>query len=179
VFLNGKKVGGIGPKGRVRLNPEYQVGDGNEYRGNWSRKGIIETTEATTQAIRKGGAAYLVGEDETGIYLRTKRALPDGYRAVDPDDVSPDLEPQAGLEGQTIHLLGLIDPSDPLPVECREDREVIDKLGKSDPRYRHSMSDEFRWPGYRDVKPVHIIQRDPDPDDGQAGLDDYGEDPDR
>jgi hypothetical protein len=156
VYLNGKKIGGIGPKGRVRLNPKYSTKDGKTYGDNWSRFGIIEETAATPQAIRKGGVAYLVGEDEGGIYLRTKRALPDGYRAVDPDEVSPDLEAQAGREGRTIHLLGLIDPDDPLPCECREDREIIDKMGKSDPTYRHAVGDLFRWPGYREIKPGHI-----------------------
>jgi hypothetical protein len=176
VYVNGEKVGGLGPKGRVWINPEYQIGDGLSYRGNYSREGLVQETEATYQALRKGGVVYHVGETEEAVYLRTSRALPEGYRAADPDDVSPSLEVQDGRERRTIHLLGLIDPSDPLPVECWEDREVIDKLGKSDPRYRHSMSDEFRWPGYRDVRPVHIIQRDPDPDDGQAGLDDFGGD---
>jgi hypothetical protein len=173
VYVNGLKIGGLGPKGRVWLNPEYHVGDGLTYQGNHSRHGLIEkSTAATPQALRRGGVLYQTGETEDAIYLLTKRALPDDYQAADPDNVPVDLEVQAGRPGRTLQLLTLDDPTDPLVVECREDRKVVRHLGASDPDYRHSLTDAFRHPGFREVE---IDDVEPTGGGGQQHIDDYGE----
>jgi hypothetical protein len=173
VYVNGLKIGGLGPKGRVWLNPEYHVGDGLEYRGNHSRRGLIEKSDdATPQALRRGGVLYQTGETEDAVYLLTKRALPDDYQAADPDNVPVDLEVQAGRPDRTLQLLTLDDPTDDLLVECREDREVIRHLGASDPDYRHSLTGAFRHPGFREVE---IDDVEPTGGGGQQHNDDYGE----
>jgi hypothetical protein len=173
VYVNGLKIGALGPKARVRINPEYQKGDGLEYRGNHSRQGLIEKSdEATPQALRRGGVLYQTGETEDAVYLRTKRALPDDYQAADPDNVPVDLEVQAGRPDRIRHLLTLDDPSDPLVVECREDREVIRHLGSSRPPYRHSLTGAFRHPGFREIQ---LDDVEPPGGGGQQHIDDYGE----
>jgi hypothetical protein len=173
VYVNGLKIGGLGPKGRVWLNPEYHVGDGLEYQGNHSRQGLIKKSdEATPQALRRGGVLYQTGETEDAVYLRTKRALPDDYQPADPDTVPIDLEVQAGRPDRIRHLLTLDDPTDPLVVECREDREVIRHLGISRPPYRHSLTGAFRHPGFREIQ-----LDDVEPTGGGGGqqhIDDYG-----
>lgn len=179
VYVNGFKIGGLGPKGRVWLKPEYGVGDGLEYRGNHSRAGLLEKSDdATPQAIRKGGVLYMTGETEESVHLRTSRALPDDYRPSDPDDVPPELTVQDGRPSRTEHFLRLDDRGAPLEVECREDREVIKHLGMSDPPYTHQIEDDgFRWPGFRPVEEYGtIVGRDDrdDRDDGQTGLDGFG-----
>jgi hypothetical protein len=173
VYVNGLKVGGLGPKARVRINPEYHYGDGLERQGSHSRQGLIEKSDdATPQALRRGGVLYQTGETEDAVYLRTKRALPDDYQAADPDNVPIDLEVQAGRPDRTLQLLTLDDPTDPLLVECREDREVIRHLGASDPPYRHSLTGAFRHPGFREVE---IDDVEPTGGGGQQHIDDYGE----
>jgi hypothetical protein len=173
VYVNGLKIGGLGPKGRVWLNPEYGRGDGLEYRGSHSRHGLIEkSTDATPQALRRGGVLYQTGETEDAVYLRTKRALPDDYQAADPDTVPVDLEVKAGRPGVTRHFLTLDDPSDALLVDCREDREVIRHLGRSNAPYQHPLSDAFRHPGFREIQ---LDDVEPTGGGGQQHTDDYGD----
>lgn len=174
VYVNGLKIGSLGPKGRVWLRPEYKVGDGREYRGNHSRAGLLaKSDDATPSALRKNGRLYQTGETEDAIYLVTARAKPEGYEAADPDDVPVDVEVQAGRPSRTFWLLSLDDPEDPLEIEAREDRQVVKHLGLSNPRYAHRISEAFRHPGHRPVEPHHI-ETSGGGGSGQAGLDDFG-----
>lgn len=176
VYVNGRPVGQIEPKGRVWLKPEYSRNPNVWRQGDmvrWSREGLVDETAATYQALRRGGVLYQVGEDEDGVYLRSARALPEGYRPSDPDEVAPDLEVQSGRPPREIHLLGLQDVETPMPCEAREDREVIDKMGFSNPVYRHDVPTMFRWPGFRNVEPHQVETPGGDLGEGQSSLDDF------
>lgn len=188
VYINGKYVGQMDDKGRAWLKKEYSTGKGWKYGSDpakWSRKGLVEASQdpdadvegATWQALRKGGSLYLTGETEEGVYLSTVQHAPDGWEAGDPDSVPTDLEVQEGKPGGTRHMIYLDEPGAPLPVECRDDREVIKHLGLSNPPYRHHISEMFRWPEFRPVERYGIVY-DPGEqrDETQTALDDYGED---
>jgi len=140
VYVNGKPIGKLDEEGRTWLMPEYGIGDGLSHRGYWSREGLVQETEgATYAALRKGGTLYLTGEDEEKIDLVTARAKPPGYRAADPDDVSPDVQVRAGSAGGTRRVLGIRDTDTPLPIECRRDDKIINAMGMSNPTYRRTV----------------------------------------
>lgn len=146
VYLNGRKIGNLdGDRGRVWLSKSYQRGKQSR-AGNYSREGVIEETAATPQAIRDGGNAYLVGETEDRISLRTAGALPPGYEPADPDDVPVDLETKAGSPGYTLRSLEFRDPdTDAVRVECRRDDKLIKHLGRSTPTYAHRLAPRQEW----------------------------------
>lgn len=147
VHINGKPIGKLDSEGRTWLTPEYARGDGHTTSGGfgtyYSRKGLIEETEATPQALRKGGTLYLTGETEDAVYLSTSRALPEGYEAVDPDDVAPGATVEPGREGATYLVLNIDTPSDGTPLECLRDERIIRHLGSSEPVWRHIVAE--RW----------------------------------
>lgn len=144
VYINGKAVGKLDEEGRTWLTPEYARGDGHTTSGPfgtyWSREGLVSETEATYQALRKGGTLYVTGETEYAVYLATARAKPDGYEAHDGDGVSPSIEAREGREGFTAYYLALQEPETALRIECRQDQEVIRHLGLSMPTWEHSIS---------------------------------------
>lgn len=172
VYINGLKVGSLGPKARVRINPEYQIGDGLEYRGSWSREGLVQETVATYQAIRRGGRLYQTGETEDEVHLVTARAKPDGWESADPDSVPVDLEARAGEPSRLVRRLRLDQPEDPTRIIGKEDREVISHMGLSTPPWQHDVGEMFRWPGFVQVMPWNV--KDDGRDGDQSGLDDYG-----
>lgn len=149
VYINGKPIGTLDTEGRAWLNPEYAGGDGHTSSGSWgtywSREGLVAETEATYQALRKGGALYQTGETESAIYLSTSRARPDGWTESDPDDVSVDMEATAGSPGVTFVDLELPRLESPLDVECRRDETVNKHMGLSDPTYAHQLGEYQRW----------------------------------
>jgi hypothetical protein len=180
VRINGEKVGSLGPKGRVWINPEYARGDGRTYRGNYSREGLVAETEATYQALRRGGTLYLTGETSDTVFLATARALPEGYTASDPDDVPVDLDPQAGRPPGEVTRLGIVDPAESIPIAGLVDREVITHLGYSTPPWRHRQGEEesYSWPGFLPITPDRLVvtdsRNDPDVDAGpNRTLDDF------
>lgn len=175
VLVNGLKVGSLGPKGRVRINPEYQRGDGFTHGDNHSRAGLIaKSDDATPQALRKGGRLYQTGETENEVHLVTARAKPEGWSSADPDQVPVDLEASSGREAREFAVMSVQEPDEPILIDCRQDREVIKHLGYSDGDWTVSVGGEFRHPSFREVRPHHIDRDEPDRDDGQAGLDSYG-----
>ena len=144
VYVNGKPIGALDQGGRTWLKPEYS-GNPNKTSGGfgtyYSREGLVDETEATYQALRKGGVLYHVGEDESNVYLVTKRAQPDGYEAADSDDVAVDVQARGGTPGGTIHVLGL--RKKPMLVQCRRDERVTNCLGESIPSWEHAVTE--RW----------------------------------
>jgi hypothetical protein len=149
VYINGKFVATTDNKGRGWLKKEYASGDGWNYGGRWSRKGLVESPDvdgATWQAIRKGGTLYMTGETSEGIYLSTKRHVPDEWSAADPDSVPVDLEAKEGRPERTIHLLRVQDPDAGLSCQCRRDDNITGHLGKSNPDYTHNIKDGQSYP---------------------------------
>jgi hypothetical protein len=177
VYINGEKIGELDNAGRVWLNKEYGRGDGKTWGDSYSRYGLVEDTAATYQALRNGGTLYMTGETENAVYLATARAKPDGWTGIDPDEVPTDLTVREGRESREIILLSVDDPDDPIPVECRADKEVIKHLGYSDPTYTHGIAEMWGWPGFRPVEEYGTITTDADRrddrDDGQTGLDSF------
>lgn len=157
VYVNGKPIGQLDKEGRTWLAPEYAGSNPNTASGSWgtyySREGLVDETDATYQSLRKRGRLYQTGETGEAVYLATARAKPEGWTEADPDDVSVDLEAEAGVEPATWTELVLRDPGDQreerdgpaVPVECRRDYERIKHLGLSDPRYSHQLHGGQRW----------------------------------
>lgn len=145
VYINGEYVGETDNKGRVWLKKEYARGDGHSYGEKYSRKGLVEETGATYQAIRDGGTLYATGETEARIDLVTAREKPDDYRAADPDSVPVDQEVQSGEVGSTEANLYVEPPEMPLACECRRDEAVPWALGRSNPEYEHSIDVDQRY----------------------------------
>jgi len=174
VYINGLQVGEIDNAGRMWLRKEYAANDGIKHGDRYSRKGLVEETEATYQALRDGGTLYMTGETESAVYLATARAKPDEWTGIDPDEVPPNLTVREGRERREVVLLSVDDPDDPVPVECRADKEVLKHLGYSDPRYTHGIAEMWEWPGFRPVEEYGTIQTpDDDRTDEQAGLDEF------
>lgn len=196
VYVNEKPIGSLGPKGRVWLRPEYQRGDPNVSKGSWgtywSREGLVDETEATYQAIRKGGALYQTGETTEAVYLTTSRAKPDGWKGADPDDVPTDLVVDEGQDAKSYKVLEVRQPEGAVPTTVEQDKEVDKHLGYSNPTYTHSMGRFWEWPGFRPVSEYgdtggYHPDPGPGPDGGggggpdrsmdageQQGIHDYG-----
>ena len=178
VYINEKPIGSLDNKGRVWLSPEYGRGNPNKTSGAfgtyWSREGLVDTTAATYQAIRRGGALYQTGETEDGVYLVTARNKPENWQGVDADDVPVDLVARDGRDAREVVVFSLDESGMPMRVTCRQDREVIDHLGLSRPPYQHLVDGDFRLPDFRMVQPAHISTPQDERDDGQTGLGGYG-----
>jgi hypothetical protein len=145
VYINGHYVGETDNKGRVWLKIEYARGDGYKYGEKYSREGLVAETGATYQAIRNGGTLYMTGETENRIDLVTAREKPDGFRAVDGDDVSVHQEVQEGRVEITYRYLRAVDPADSLECEARRDETITWALGKSNPIYSYRLPQRQRW----------------------------------
>lgn len=154
VYINGKYVGETDEKGRVWLKTEYARGDGKSYGGKWSRKGVVEDTQATYQAIRDGGTLYLTGESEGRIDLVTARAKPPGYQAADADDVAPNVAVRDGRPDREVDRLQFGNMSN-LEIHAKRDETITGKLGKSRPEYRHELRHGQRWEPQLDGDPNH------------------------
>jgi len=180
VCLNGLKIGTITTDGRVWLKKEYANGD--TYRGDHSKQSVTSKTAAKAQSIRgtteNPGKIAKIDESPSAIHLATAQARPDDFDPVDPDEVDPDREVVPGAPGGTVFLLSLPDdPDDPTRQECRQDQEMIDHLGYSDPPYEHTYAEMWKWPGFRNVAEHGLVTwAEERRDDDQAGLDGFGGD---
>ena len=176
VRINGRHVGEIDNAGRMWLRKEYARGDGLKHGSRYSRKGLVEETGATYQAIRDGGTLYLTGETETTIDLVTAAEKPPGYKAADPSAVSTTLQTKRGRVSDTVRTLSLRDPPEStIRVECRSDRDIAGIMGWSDPTYWHELGPGQQYPeGGVDYRPIetHGTIRTPadERDDEQEGL---------
>lgn len=143
VRINGKKVGSLGQRGRVFITPSYE--SGNDTHGDqYSRQGVINQTGATPQAFRDGGVLYMTGETRHEVHLSTAAEKPDGYRAAEADQVSPDLEIEPGAEPTTIlELHPRSGAGEPTIIQGRRDEQITNALGYSSPPWAHRVT--RRW----------------------------------
>lgn len=146
VRINEMPVGRLDSEGRTWLFPDYANGDTTTAKGGlkqYDRNAIIEQTDATPQALAKGGTLYMTGETETHIDLVTAREKPPGYKPADPDDVSETLQVRPGRDGRTITVLDIVDREESVGLRCERDEIITAFLGRSSPEYRHEVAREW------------------------------------
>lgn len=89
VYVNGALVGTVAKGGRAFIRKEYQNPD-QVYRGQHSRKWLIDNTAATASALRDGGNLYKVSETNGAVYLVTAANKPGEFSPTGSDAVDTD-----------------------------------------------------------------------------------------
>jgi len=85
IYINGFPTGTVVQDGRAWLTKEHQRPGAATYR---SRRYIIDNSGTPYQALSPGSNLYKVAENDSELYFSTVE--PQGFDAVDPDDVDPD-----------------------------------------------------------------------------------------
>lgn len=122
-YINGMPIGEITSRGTVWLKKQYVNPDQNQYR---SRSYITSNTGTPYQALSPGSKLYKVNEDDGGVYFSTTE--PQGFDAVDPDDVDPDATGRTYRE----EVLALRDDNEPTEFVITEDEAISWALGRYD-----------------------------------------------
>lgn len=132
VYVNGALIGTMAAGGRAWLRNEYQSSD-QMYRGQHSRRWLINNTGATSAAIRDGGNLYKVRETNDRVELVTASDKPDDFDPTDPDDVSEDA---VVAETTTIETVEFAEET---TFDIRDDSGAM--LGRYDTPMKRDISD--------------------------------------
>jgi hypothetical protein len=136
VYVNGALIGEMASGGRVWLRNEYQSDD-QTYRGQHSRRWLINNTGATASALRDGGNLYKVRETNSRVELVTASDKPDDFDAADPETVS---ESAVVAETTTIETVEFAPET---TFDIRTDSGAM--MGRYDPPEKRDISDETEF----------------------------------